>query len=430
MPRPGLSRPRARAVTTIGTHFVIDAFSFMIIALLPLLVVTLSLPSKQKAILLGIGSVASGLIQPAVAWLSDKFDTRVLGTLGFLVAVLAISNVGIVTNFWQLAVVFGIGAAGVGAFHPPAAAAVGRLSGTKRGRYLALFFLFGMLGGMAGNVFTPRYVEAAARAGDGPINIQRGLDALRWMMIPGLICTVLLALSIHKVGHSSHGSGHGHAAWDAAELRARWRTVIVLYISNMMRFTVNMALVYLFSEWASRQTLEAANATVMTESLGAKASELNGLLQGAMQVGMGGGGLVLGFVLAARFEKTVFWLIPTLGAVAIAAISRTDGTALAVPLALTGSVLAGAGFGACIPVSLGLAQRMLPHRTSLASGLMLGGAWAFAFVGPLAAEWVQNGLMGGLGLDAAFFVTAGTLLVAGMISLALPSELMARTHRD
>jgi MFS family permease len=97
---------------------------------------------------------------------------------------------------------------------------------------------------------------------------------------------------------------------------------------------------------------------------------------------------------------------------------------------LTGSVLAGAGFGACIPVSLGLAQRMLPHRTSLASGLMLGGAWAFAFAGPLVAEWVQNGLMGGLGLDAAFFVTAGALFVAGMISLALPSELMARTHRD
>lgn len=426
----GVTRPRVRAMATIGTHFVIDAFSFVIIALLPLLVVTLSLETRQKALLLGIGSVASGLIQPLVAWLSDRFDTRALGTLGLLVAVLAISHVGVVGSFWQLAVLFGVGAAGVGAFHPPAAAAVGRLAGARRSRYLALFFLFGMLGGMVGNVFTPRFVEAAARAGDGPIDIQRGLDALRWMMIPGLLCVAVLAVSIHRVGHRSHGPGGAHASWDRAELHARWGAVAVLYVSNMLRFTVNMALVYLFSEWAQRQTLQAAGAAAMNEALGARASELNGLLQGAMQVGMGGGGLVLGFLLASRFEKTVFWLIPTLGAVAIGAISLTDGAAWAVPLALTGSVLAGAGFGACVPISMGLAQRMLPHRTSLASGLMLGGAWAFAFVGPLTAEWVQNGLMGGLGLDAAFYVTAAALFVAGLITLALPRDLMARTHRD
>ncbi|MCC5824236.1 MAG: MFS transporter [Phycisphaerales bacterium] len=428
----GVTRPRLRAWATVLIHGVNDAFSFMIIALLPLLVVMHGMTARQKALLLGVGSVASGLIQPLVAWLSDRWDTRVLGTLGLLVAVLAVSNVGMAQNAWQLALIFAIGAAGIGAFHPPSAAAVGRLAGPRRSRYLALFFLFGMLGGMVGNVFTPRFVEAAARAGDGPADMARGLDALRWMMIPGLICVVLLACSIHRVAHKSGGSGASAVSWERRELRARWGAVAVLYLSNMLRFTVNMALVYLFSEWAERQTLRRAGAAEMTEILGARASELNGLLQGAMQVGMGGGGLILGFVLAARFEKTVFWVIPTLGAVAIAGLAWTDAVpiALAAPVALTGSVLAGAGFGACVPISMGLAQRMLPHRTSLASGLMLGGAWAFAFAGPMAAEWVQYGLMGGLGLSAAFLATAGALFVAGLITLALPRELMARTHRD
>jgi MFS family permease len=128
---------------------------------------------------------------------------------------------------------------------------------------------------------------------------------------------------------------------------------------------------------------------------------------------------------------------------------------VAAGVAVCGAVLGGIGFGACIPLSMGLAQRMLPHRTSLASGLMLGGAWAFAFVGPMLAELVQNGLsakasapgwllrfaeslpagpadalMNGLGLDVAFFATAGTLLLAGVITLALPRDLMLRTHRD
>jgi MFS family permease len=318
---------------------------------------------------------------------------------------------------------------GVGAFHPPAAAAVGRLAGPKRSRYIALFFLAGMLGGMAGNVFTPGIVEAAARTPTG-IDPQRGLDFLRWFMIPGLVCAVLLHISIRSVGHRGSNSGAAHDSWDRAEVRARWGAVLILYVSNILRFTVNMALVYLFSEWAQRHTLDAAGVTSMTEALGAQASGLNGRLQGAMQVGMGTGGLLLGFVLSARYEKSVFWFIPTLGALAIAAISLADGLAIAVPLAMLGSVLAGAGFGACVPVSMSVAQRMLPHRTSLASGLMLGGAWAFAFVGPLTVEWVQNGLAGGLGLDAAFFVTAGALFVAGLITLALPRELMHRTHAD
>lgn len=426
---PTAPRPRLRAMTTIGVHCVIDAFSFVVVALLPLLVVTLSIPTQQKAVLLGIGSVASGVIQPVVAWFSDRFDTRILGTIGFVVAVLAITNVGLAGSFGQLAVLYAIGAMGVGAFHPPAAAAVGRLAGPKRSRYIALFFLAGMLGGMAGNVFTPGIVEAAARTDNG-IDPQRGLDFLRWFMIPGLICALLLHLSIRKVGHRGSNSGSSHETWDIAEVRARWGAVLILYVSNILRFTVNMALVYLFSEWAQRQTLDAAGAVVMTDALGAQASGLNGRLQGAMQVGMGTGGLLLGFALSARHEKTVFWLIPTLGAVAIAAISFTDGLGMAVPLAMLGSALAGAGFGACVPVSMAVAQRMLPHRTSLASGLMLGGAWAFAFVGPLTAEWVQNGLAGGLGLDAAFYTTAAALFIAGLITLALPRDLMRRTHAD
>lgn len=459
---PGLSAPavrgrRRRAAAVIGTHSVIDAFSFVIIAMIPSLVVMLGIPAHQKALLLGIGSVSSGLIQPVVAWFSDRFDTRMPGTIGFVVAVLAIANVGLVESFWQLAVVFSIGAAGVGAFHPPAAAAVGRLSGAKRSRYLALFFLFGMLGGMAGNVLTPRYVGHFATGADGAVDTRAGLFALRWMIIPGLISAAVLTLAIRRVGHRSSGSHAPHHAWDDAERRGRWRAVWLLYTSNILRFSVNMALVYLFTEWAAAHALRRSGAASMTEAIASGASNLNGTLQASMQMGMGGGGMVLGFVLGARFEKTVYWLIPMLGAMAISLLTFADAmpASVAAGVAHAGAVLAGIGFGSCIPLSMGLAQRMLPHRTSLASGMMLGGAWAFAFVGPMIAELVQNGLaakenapawllrsvaampeglggplMNGLGLDAAFFATAGVLLAAGAISLGLPRDLMARTHRD
>lgn len=461
-PTPAPTRPEAasgarwRAGAVIGCHTVIDAFSFVIIAMLPALVIMLEIPPQQKALLLGLGSVASGLVQPIVAWISDRFDTRLPGYLGFAVAVLAISNVGHAHTVGQLAALFALGAMGVGAFHPPAAASVGTLAGKKRARMLAVFFLAGMIGGMAGNVFTPRYVAYFAHTGVG-IDTRAGLLALRWMMIPGLIACAVLAVAVRKVGHRAHGAHDTHASWSRDERRARWRAVWLLYASNVLRFGVNMALVYLFTEWATRHTAATLGAAASPDAIGARASSLNGMLQACMQVGMGGGGMLLGYLLGPRLEKTAFWLIPMLGALAVAALTQADHAPMGarVLLAMTGSVLAGFGFGSCVPMSLSLAARMLPHRTSLACGLMLGGAWAFAFTGPLLAELVQNGLrakpsappwlldlagslpgpvsrglLDGMGLDAGFFFAAGMLVIAGAITLALPGSLLRRTHAD
>lgn len=438
-------------------HFVVDVFSFVPIALMPTLVFLLAIAPEQKALLLGIGSVASGGIQPFVAWVSDKLDTRVLSVLGMVVAVLAIGNLGMAQNFTQLMILYGIGVAGVGAYHPPAAAAVGALAGKHRARWIALFFLAGMLGGIVGNKFTPEYVEAFGTAADGSIDLRDGLLDLRWTIPVGLAVAGVLAWSLHGVGKKNKSAAPVDTHWEPRERKLRWRAVLLLYFSNMIRFGVNMSLIYLFTEWAVEQTLVRNNATVVTEALSAESSHLNGNLQAAMQVGMGGGGIVLGFILAARFEKLAFFVLPVLGSLAIVGITFADDIAqdLAVSVAVAGSVISGVGFGAVIPVSISLAQRMLPHRMSLASGLMLGGAWCFAFVGPLIVETVQNGLaakrtapawlldwardlpgwlgtplMDGMGLDAGFMVAAGALFLAGLITLGLPRDLMLKTHKD
>jgi MFS family permease len=82
------------------------------------------------------------------------------------------------------------------------------------------------------------------------------------------------------------------------------------------------------------------------------------------------------------------------------------------------AIAAGMGFGGMIPVTLSLSQRLLPHRTGLASGLMLGGAWVWGALGPFAA----SGLRDGLGLRGAFVAIGGVLLAAGLVAGALPSR--------
>lgn len=423
---PGLpGRIRTRRGVGIAVHSVCDYFSFVAVAMLPLLATHLGLTTGQKALLLGLGSVTSGLIQPVVAWLSDRWDSRKLSTIGLALAVVCVSNIGRAETFWQLLVLHGVGAMGIGAFHPPAAAAIGRMSGARRSLGMAIFFLAGMIGGIGGNLTAPRYVEWMARVVGTPEapSYAGGLHALSWLMIPGLVACVVLGWAIHRTPHRHHAAHDHHAALSAAERRRRWTAVGVLYASNIIRFSVNMALVYLFVEWAEAHTLARAGVGALSNELGAQASRLNGPLQAGMQVGMGGVGLVLGFLLAPRFEKRAFVAFPLFGAVVIALMPFVDRLPASVVVAgaIVVSVLAGVGFGSVVPITLAAAQRLLPHRTSLASGMMLGGAWAFAFVGPQIAERVQRAVS----LDAAFYTTAGMLALAAVLCAFLPGRLFA-----
>lgn len=413
-----------RAGATIGVHGIVDFFSFVIIALMPLFAVRLDMTNSQKALLIGIGSITSGLIQPLVAWLSDRHDTRVLGTIGMAVAVVCVCAFGLVETFWQLFFVQAVSAAGIGAFHPIAAASVGQLAGRRRSHFLAVFFLAGMIGGVAGNALTPVLVDrmSIAAGEPGAPDVAAGLRSLFWLLIPGMIGVGVLAWAIHSVSHRSTDADATNATLSPTQRALRWRAVWILYAANVIRFIVNMALVYLVVEWATLMAVARAPAGAAPEAVGLVAAQLNGPLQGAQQVGMGLGGIALGMLLPVRHEKRAFCLVPWIGAVAIAAFPLAGRlpAELIMPAAFAATVLAGVGFGSLVPVSIALAQRLLPHRTSLASGLMMGGAWTIAFLGPLFAGIIQTRF----GLDEAFYATGALLCLSGLLAVFLPKDLL------
>jgi MFS family permease len=417
---------RFRLATAIGSHTVVDFFSFIIVPLLSVFEGRVHMSPAQGAVILAAGSVSSGLIQPLVAWLSDRFDTRWLGTLAFLVAVIAVGSVGFVTSFPQLLLLQVIAAAGIGAYHPVAAAATGQLSAPFRGGRatgLALFYAAGMVGGVAGNLTAPAWTrhfghgEAAA-----------GVPAIAWFIPPGLVCVVLLAIAIHAIPHRHHAAHAEHAALPREQRLARWRSIWLLYFGNVLRFLTDMCLIQLIVRWGDEQAAAGAGVLpagmggspqifsdvlqqLLTPELRTRSAEINGFLQAARQVGMGAGGLALLLFLRGRSERTVLTLVPILGAFVIVATPFTSGWA-----AILLCALAGLGYGGVIPTTLSMAQRLLPHRTSLASGLMLGGAWCMASVGPPLVQW----LYASYGLRTSFAVVAVMLFASGLIGLFLP----------
>ncbi len=309
---PGL---RARFWAAVVTHGITDFFSYLLVPLMPLLISNLRLSPRQSAVILATGSLSSGLIQPLVAWLSDRLETRILGSIGLALAAVAYGLMGYVHTFEQLMIVQAVGAASVGAFHPVAAAAAGQLSSARRSFGVAIFFLGGMLGGITGNISAPHYAK------------HLGLPALAWLILPGVVAAVWLQLAIPAVPPNHKGAHDHHASLPAAERRWRWTAVGLLYAGNVLRFGVNAALVHLMIEWTRRYTAAAEHIDLSTaagpalDTLGMKATALNGPMQAAMQIGMGAAGLSAGWLIRPGREKRGLIAIPCWGAIAIAAIA-------------------------------------------------------------------------------------------------------------
>ncbi|QKK09836.1 MAG: MFS transporter [Planctomycetota bacterium] len=241
--REGVPARRERLTTILGAHTVTDFFSFLFIPILSVLEGRLDMSPREGAIILSTGAVCSGLVQPFVAWLGDRFDTRMLSPLALATAVISISLVGQATNFWHLFIIQVIGTAGIGAFHPAAAAAVGQLSGRKRSLGVSLFFFTGMAGGVLGNNLSP-FMQR-----------QFGLPNYIWLVIPGLVTALALAWAIRRVPHRHHTAAAQHLSWSEEESKARWFAIGVLYLGNVLRFTVNMMLVQLVIRWTEQAVL-------------------------------------------------------------------------------------------------------------------------------------------------------------------------------
>jgi MFS transporter, FSR family, fosmidomycin resistance protein len=398
--RPGpADARRPRQATIVVAHAVTDFLSFVIVPLMSMLEGRAHFDHEQGALLLAVGSVSSGLVQPVVALVSDRFDTRWLGTLGLAVAAVAIGLVGYAHDFNHLLLIQAFGTAGIGAFHPVATAAAGQLAGPRRARGIAIFYAAGMFGSVGAGWMVPALVRWL------------GITNLVLLMAPGLVTAGALAWAIHSIPHR-HATAHAeHAALPDDERRRRWLEIGLLYASNAARFMVNMMLIQLVIRWCERWVLHANSAEVLDEALRLKAVAVNGPLQATIAIGQGVSGLIVGWFVAGRAEKAALLVIPLVGAVATYAFPTAHALWCA---GLLGAV-AGAGFAAVMPITISLAQRLLPHRTSLASALMLGGAWTLAAAGPPLAQWLARAV----GLDAAFAWVAAVTVLSAVLTIPL-----------
>ena len=379
-------------------HVAVDALAALLPSTLGLIEVRLSLTPKQSAWLMGIGSLCSGLAQPICAYISDRLSSRLLGVAGIVLCAVGIGSLGMPATLPAMVLVYVVGMLGVGMFHPFGAATVGELRKHARTSAVSIFFVAGMVGGVAGAFFWPRFLSTSV--------------GFRWLpltVLPVLLMVVYLLRHLRDLGPMQVAH---HKVENEAAPAVAWGMVAILYIAAATRFCVNTALLYLYVRWAEVFVL-AESPGLGSQEVATVAAPMVGNFNAATLLGMAVGGLLAGAWVVPGKEKWPMVLVP-LGFAPIIAVLPYSSLYMGYVLA----VLAGVGFAAMIPVTIALAQHLMPRHTNLASGLMMGGAWSVAMIGPRCAEFGVSKF----GITTTFALTAGVLAVSGLLCLPLRED--------
>ncbi|HVZ94469.1 MAG TPA: MFS transporter [Phycisphaerales bacterium] len=412
-------RQRSLAVpfwSLVGSHTVTDIYPIFWATLVLVFRRDLNLTDTQIAIIYGTNAIMSGLPQGLFAWLSDRYNTRLCAPVGLFLSALCLSSMGWATSFEQVLALSIIGQTGNGIYHPIAAALAGQMGGKllKGGRApaVSVFFAAGVLGGIIGPIAC------------SSINSHFGVSHLGWLMIPGVLTAGALLFLTRGLSHRHANHHEIRANISKAESAHRWRTVWLLFTGNCLRFIVNTAMFVLFPIWAASR--------YPGESQVNQATELNGTVIIAMQIGMGIFAIVAARLVPQGRERQAIFGLSVAGAI-FTALTGFAGSYVGMPAMYLCAGLAGLGFAAILPITIALAQRLLPGRTGLASSLMMGVAWSAAALAP----WFAKFFFGNVGLkeaeslapwriDLAFTGFGVLLLIAGALSLLMSPALLKK----
>jgi MFS transporter, FSR family, fosmidomycin resistance protein len=342
-------------------HFVLDSYSSFLYQLLPLMAVKLRLTPAQAGLVPPMLTITSSLMQPVYGIISDRYLKRSMVVFGPLIAAVFLSCLGTADSLPGLMALVILGGVGVGMFHPQGAALVSRAASSdgldrRQGMMISVFSSAGTVGFALG----PLLVAMAVN--------RYGLENSWYTAIWGVAFWVVLFRHCPPLEQKGRAEG-APALGDA--LRAAWVPLTLLYFAVVLRSAVAVSVQ---TYWPF-----ALKSSGMTEM------EYGSVLSGFLFFGGVGGffGGVLADRLGARRVSMVAMLVAS--PLLLAAFSTRG------PLSNVLLMAGGTALNLPIPVSVVMAQRLVPGGASTVSALMMGFAWgAGALMTPIAGAMSEK----------------------------------------
>ncbi|MGN8198551.1 MFS transporter [Salinisphaera sp. RV14] len=379
--RPAAS-PSFRLAGMSWSHFVNDGAANFLPGVLPAILIGLHLPVALAGTLMAALLVGQGL-QPFVGLVGDRIGGRALSLVGLVGSSLGAGLVGWVASPAALMAALVLIGVSNAMFHPQALAGVRRLAQTRQGLAMSVF----LVGGEIGRGVWPVLA--------GLCVVWGGLHWLALLALPGFASVFLLARCAPALPRRS---------LDATPIA--WRRHIgglsrLVVFCALRAFVIFAAVTLLPLMWSADGGSLTAGASLITVLL--VVGVIGNLSGGWLADRLGSRVLLIGTML--------------LSALCAAALGFVGGLWLWLLTAMLGIALF-----ATLPLTILIAQDVLPENRSFGSGLALGlanalGAVAVIGLGPLIEA---------AGASAGFLLAAGAALAAAMLAVWVPRR--ARAH--
>jgi len=367
-----------QVLTIVAGHFIHDTYSAFVAPLLPLIIERLSLTLTMAGSLTALLQLP-GLLNPFIGYLADKVSLRYFVIFAPAITATLISAIGLAPNYYILAIIMLLTGVSVAAFHAPAPAMIGRISGFQVGKGMSFFMAGGELARTVGPLIAVWGVSLW------------GLNGIYRLMFVGWASSLLLYWRLHEVSGRSEKSGSLRSV--ASKLLTFFLPLSVIVF---LRMFLSVSLTTYLPTYLSLEgySISAAGTYLaVLEFAGVGGALLSGTISDRL-----GRRRVLFFAFAASSLLTLLflqasgtWLIPLLLSVGFTALS-------------TG------------PLFLALVQDQLPENRAVGNGLYL----AISFVLRSLAMLMVGGGGDLWGLDTAFYWSAMISLLAIPLILLLP----------
>lgn len=359
---------------TIGllsiSHVVNDSYMNLFPPLIPFLMPALGLSIAAVAWLTTCFAVTSSLSQLAIGHISDRIGGRFFIVMGPLVAAIAMSSIGLIDNYWLLAMAVAVGGLGVASFHPPSSAIAGSVSTVKSGRAMSVFSVGGNLGWAVMPLLAVPLVE------------RFGLSATPALAVPGLIAALMLYFLAPPLKPSVSGEGPSFAE----TVRAQPVPFASLLGTVAFRSLCFTGLITFLPKFLGDQGVPPITISFMLSIL-TFAGAVGGLIGGYLSDYLG------------RKPVIIMSLILTVGFLVMFTFSGKQVMALWLGLA-------GASLLASFSVTVVAAQEIFPNNKAIASSLALGFGLGLGGLG-----------VGVLGIVAQSIGIGGTMVILSLLPL-------------
>jgi MFS transporter, FSR family, fosmidomycin resistance protein len=381
----------AQGKTTITVlsfgHLVLDSYSSFLVPILPLLALKLGITPAQAGFLIPVMMVSSSLMQPLYGIISDRYFKRAFAVAGPLIAAVFISCIGLANSLPMLLALTIAGGIGIGAFHPQSAALAHRAATdynpARQGTVMSIFSSAGTVGYALGPLIISTCVAWF------------GLEKSYYTMIFGIIATALLWWYCPPLEQKKRADD---AAPLSQLLKAAWVPLTILYFAVVLRSAASVGIQSYLPFWLQDHGLNLQNSSLIITGF----------------IFFGGIGGFFGGALADRFGARRVSMVSVLFATPVLLAGFLTHGALSYTLIMFGGLC----LNLPLPISVVMAQRLVPGGASTVSALVMGFAWGLgAMLTPIVGK-----LSEGFGLTKALLIVALWPLVSALLFWRFPKD--------